>query len=47
VVTREAKLDRSVVGAFGAQSNLKATAEYAEKLVPQTTAARDTTSAVK
>jgi len=47
VVTREAKLDRSVVGAFGAQSNLKATAEYSEKLVPVTTAARETTSAVE
>ncbi|MFN7770201.1 MAG: DUF6263 family protein, partial [Planctomycetaceae bacterium] len=47
LVTREAKLDRSVVGAFGAQSNLKATAEYSEKLVPVTTAARETTSAVE
>ncbi|MFN6103841.1 MAG: hypothetical protein ACK5EA_05220, partial [Planctomycetaceae bacterium] len=47
VQTREAKLDRSGVGAVGAQSNLKATAEYSEKLVPVTTAARETTSAVE
>jgi len=45
VVSREAKLDRNVVGAFGAQSSVHATAEYTEKLVLPTTAAHETTAA--
>ncbi len=44
IASREAKLDRTVVGAFGPQSTMHAESRYKERLVPTTIAARETTS---
>lgn len=49
LLSREAKLDRTVVGAFGAQSSMQAVARYKETLVPAKAevATKATTKTVK
>lgn len=45
ILSREAKLDRSVVGAFGPQSTMHAESRYKERLIPSAVGGRETTSA--
>lgn len=42
IVSREAKVDRTVVNPFGGQSSMRAISRYAERLLPEPVASRDT-----
>jgi hypothetical protein len=45
IESRDARLDRSVVGAFGPQSTMHAESRYKERLVSPAFSGRETTSA--
>jgi hypothetical protein len=46
IVSREAKVDRTVVGPFGGQSSMRAVSRYTERLLPDQVASRESTAPV-